>query len=370
MKYCGRLLQCRLPSLIPYLRPTAMCRGVRGITACPFSTSTVSATTASSSGLPAHPVTGRWASAPSTDDSIGYVWRSSVRYRCDVKRPWLSSYSIINVPLCNARRGFVNKLESLVTRTITPAIERLKGALVFADERLVTEPRRKLVRQSAMEENLTERLARQRRVRQGLVPTEIRVDRSKLSITFTWPIEAVQLVQLQAPNEVHQSSAARRTAAEDDQRMEGEEIGQKHATSAAVSSSAAAQHRATSMMGTSSSTESMKMMKTTALAEYLRVMTPSTDGTFATDRVVYGRRGITIRGVTPVGNYAVRIGFSDDHDAGIYSYDYLFHLTCPEHKYRLMREYIRALKKARKSREPPRRAASVRRFEKSKPPTY
>lgn len=254
---------------------------------------------------------------------------SSRRHMASVAVPPLSA-------LCTSHRSFVaNKLEQFVAKKITPALEKLKkGTLVFADERLVTEPRRKLVRQPAMAENLTERLARQRRVQQGLVPSEIRVDRSKLSVTFMWPLPAVEQVHRTA----HHSTRA-------DERKEEQQL-RKHHDDADHFSDATT-------------------MKTTALAEYLRVMTPSTDGTFATDRVVYGRRGVTIKTITPIGNYAVRIGFSDGHDAGIYSYDYLFHLTSPDHKYRLMREYIRALRATRKSREPPRRAASARRLERT-----
>ena len=36
--------------------------------------------------------------------------------------------------------------------------------------------------------------------------------------------------------------------------------------------------------------------------------------------------GVTPRGMTPVGRYAVQINWSDGHDTGIYSWDYLLKL--------------------------------------------
>lgn len=39
--------------------------------------------------------------------------------------------------------------------------------------------------------------------------------------------------------------------------------------------------------------------------------------------------GLTIREVVPVGNYAYRIAFSDGHDTGIYTLDYLYRLGQP-----------------------------------------
>eukprot|EP00796_Vickermania_ingenoplastis_P010080 gene10080-7050_t len=225
------------------------------------------------------------------------------------------------------QRSIMSRVEELALRVMKPVVEKLQSRLVFADERMVTESRRKLQRMPAMEEALPQRIQRQRRIRQVLVPSEIRVSRSRLHVTFVWP---------EVPDATYGSSS--------------------HAVSAGAGSE--------TVVG-SSVPSSTTSKTTTALAEYLRVYTPSTDGTFATDRVVYGRRGVTIKDFTPIGNYAVRISFSDQHDAGIYSYDYLYHLTCPEHKFRLMREYIRTLRAQRKSRTPPRRVASSRRLEKA-----
>jgi len=40
-----------------------------------------------------------------------------------------------------------------------------------------------------------------------------------------------------------------------------------------------------------------------------------------------GKRGVSVLGADPVGRYAVRIRFSDGHDTGLYSWDYLHGLA-------------------------------------------
>ena len=39
-----------------------------------------------------------------------------------------------------------------------------------------------------------------------------------------------------------------------------------------------------------------------------------------------GKRLVDLTGLEPVGNYAVQPGFSDGHDSGIFSWDYLYFL--------------------------------------------
>ncbi len=61
-------------------------------------------------------------------------------------------------------------------------------------------------------------------------------------------------------------------------------------------------------------------------AEMLRVMSPSAEvqGHSPEQRVtVPGKKNVAIRQIEPTGNYAVRIGFDDFHDTGIYTWDYL-----------------------------------------------
>jgi DUF971 family protein len=61
-------------------------------------------------------------------------------------------------------------------------------------------------------------------------------------------------------------------------------------------------------------------------AEMLRVMSPSAEvqGHGPSQKVtVPGKRDVMIISVQPSGNYAVRIGFDDMHDSGIYTWTYL-----------------------------------------------
>jgi DUF971 family protein len=65
-------------------------------------------------------------------------------------------------------------------------------------------------------------------------------------------------------------------------------------------------------------------------AELLRVMSPSAEvqgHSAAERRLVPGKRNVTIRAVEPVGNYAVRLVFSDGHNTGIYSWSYLHEMA-------------------------------------------
>jgi len=61
-------------------------------------------------------------------------------------------------------------------------------------------------------------------------------------------------------------------------------------------------------------------------AELLRVCSPSAEvqGHGVDQRkTVGGKRNVTIMGVEPVGNYAVRLRFDDGHDTGLFSWAYL-----------------------------------------------
>lgn len=61
-------------------------------------------------------------------------------------------------------------------------------------------------------------------------------------------------------------------------------------------------------------------------AEYLRVHSPSAEvqGHSPDQRkTVAGKKDVEIMRVEPVGRYAVRLGYSDMHDTGIYTWDYL-----------------------------------------------
>ncbi len=64
-------------------------------------------------------------------------------------------------------------------------------------------------------------------------------------------------------------------------------------------------------------------------AEYLRVLSPSAEvqGHSPEQRqIVGGKQNVTIATVDPVGNYAVRLGFDDGHNTGLFTWRYLYEL--------------------------------------------
>lgn len=64
-------------------------------------------------------------------------------------------------------------------------------------------------------------------------------------------------------------------------------------------------------------------------AEYLRVCSPSAEvqGHSPDQRkTVGGKKDVQIMKIDPIGNYAVKIGFDDMHDTGIFSWQYLHDL--------------------------------------------
>ena len=64
-------------------------------------------------------------------------------------------------------------------------------------------------------------------------------------------------------------------------------------------------------------------------AEYLRVESPSAEvqgHSPSQKQIIKGKENVTITGLEPVGNYAVRILFDDGHDTGLFSWDYLYEL--------------------------------------------
>lgn len=87
--------------------------------------------------------------------------------------------------------------------------------------------------------------------------------------------------------------------------------------------------------------------------ELLRVLSPSAEVRGhgpGQERLQAGKRDVTIEAIEPVGNYAVKLVFSDGHDSGLYSWDYLFELGT--HQEALWQEYLDKLAKAGLSRDP------------------
>jgi len=81
--------------------------------------------------------------------------------------------------------------------------------------------------------------------------------------------------------------------------------------------------------------------------ELMRVYSPSAEvqGHGPGQEVLQtGKRGVGLDGLEPVGNYAVQPRFSDGHDTGIFSWDYLYFLGSQQE--RLWAQYLDRLKAA------------------------
>ena len=87
--------------------------------------------------------------------------------------------------------------------------------------------------------------------------------------------------------------------------------------------------------------------------EYLRVFSPSAEvrGHGPGQEVLQvGKRDVEIKEIEPVGNYAVKLVFSDGHDTGLYSWDYLHELG--EKQESSWKSYLARLEAAGASRDP------------------
>ncbi len=65
-------------------------------------------------------------------------------------------------------------------------------------------------------------------------------------------------------------------------------------------------------------------------SEFLRVYSPSAEvqGHSPEQAVLQiGKENVSINNIEPVGNYAIKIIFSDGHDTGLYSWQYLYKLA-------------------------------------------
>jgi DUF971 family protein len=86
--------------------------------------------------------------------------------------------------------------------------------------------------------------------------------------------------------------------------------------------------------------------------EYLRVHSPSAEvrGHGAGQEVLQtGKKDVTIQAVEPVGNYAVKLVFSDGHATGLYAWDYLYSLGVDHDA--LWKTYLDRLNNAGASRD-------------------
>ncbi|MFY8018224.1 MAG: gamma-butyrobetaine hydroxylase-like domain-containing protein [Inhella sp.] len=88
--------------------------------------------------------------------------------------------------------------------------------------------------------------------------------------------------------------------------------------------------------------------------ELMRVYSPSAEvqGHSPEQAVLQvGKRGVGVTALEPVGHYALRPTFSDGHESGLFSWDYLYHLGRDEAK--LWADYEIRLAAAGASRDKP-----------------
>lgn len=88
--------------------------------------------------------------------------------------------------------------------------------------------------------------------------------------------------------------------------------------------------------------------------EYLRVFSPSAEVQGhggGEGKLVMGKEDVNIERVEPVGNYAVRLVFSDGHSTGLFSWQVLFDLG--QRKEQNWRRYLQRLEEAGVKRQSP-----------------
>jgi DUF971 family protein len=88
--------------------------------------------------------------------------------------------------------------------------------------------------------------------------------------------------------------------------------------------------------------------------EFLRVLSPSAEVQGhgpGQETLQTGKRDVLIANLEPVGHYALKPSFSDGHDSGLYSWDYLQYLC--ENQEQLWKEHLDKLAAAGLDRDAP-----------------
>ena len=87
--------------------------------------------------------------------------------------------------------------------------------------------------------------------------------------------------------------------------------------------------------------------------EYLRINSPSAEvrgHNPKEEKLQHGKKNVGISKINRVGNYAIQIVFDDNHDSGIYSWEYLRYLSI--NKESLWSKYLKRLSEKGLSRDP------------------
>ncbi len=88
--------------------------------------------------------------------------------------------------------------------------------------------------------------------------------------------------------------------------------------------------------------------------EFLRVLSPSAEVQGhgpGQETLQTGKRDVLIANIEPVGHYALKPSFSDGHDSGLYSWDFLYFLC--ENQEQLWKEHLDKLAAAGLDRDAP-----------------
>ena len=88
--------------------------------------------------------------------------------------------------------------------------------------------------------------------------------------------------------------------------------------------------------------------------EFLRVLSPSAEVRGhgpGQETLQTGKRNVSILSIEPVGHYAIKPTFTDGHDSGLFSWEYLHELCINQEQ--LWQEYLDKLEKAGVNRDTP-----------------
>ena len=86
--------------------------------------------------------------------------------------------------------------------------------------------------------------------------------------------------------------------------------------------------------------------------EFLRVFSPSAEVRghgVGQETLQVGKRDVNILGIEPIGNYAIKPFFSDGHESGLYTWEYLYQLGSQQDE--LWKQYLQRLEDAGLNRD-------------------